>query len=381
MAPLPLEGGGIKRSTLRPASIKRSPPRLSLDEEIAQLLVVGFDGKSVNEHLLGWLDRGVGGVILFRRNIESPEQILKLCQDIHRRSRISAPMISIDQEPGLITRLSPPFSQWSSQQALGKSGDAEFVEKVGAAIARELKSVGVNTDWAPVMDVQSNSKNPIIGPRSFGGDVDLVSKLGRALIKGLQGGGVAACAKHFPGHGDTSQDSHLTLPVVSRPKDDLEKTEIPPFAAAVRAGVASVMTAHVLYPAWDKDHPATLSPRIITGILRDRMKFKGVIVTDDLSMVGIAKGRSHEEIAAGCIEAGCDILLACQDFPNQGRFFSGVKDAVESGRIAPKRVQESLRRIWALKNKFCSKPPQTLSAKWIGSKSHQKISQKARALA
>ncbi len=353
------------------------PRKLSLEEKAAQLLVVGFDGKAVGDHLAEVLDLGAGGVIYFRRNLGTPEEILALSRDIFSRSSLSPPIIAVDQEAGLVTRLSPPFAQWPGNAAIGKSKDLRLAEAVARVIGRELKNAGINTDFAPVVDVHSNPRNPIIGPRSFGSDPAFVSKMGTAFIKGLQGAGVAACAKHFPGHGDTNLDSHIALPVVKREKKSLAKIELPPFRAAARAKVASMMTAHVLYAALDPERPATLSPKIITGILRNQMKYQGVVFTDDLSMMGVAKGRSHEEIAAQSIAAGCDVLLACQDFQNQKRFLNGVVEAVRSGILSEKRLDESLRRIAKFKAKFAKKPPEAFSSKWIGSAAHRKVQQQA----
>ncbi|MCB0219012.1 MAG: beta-N-acetylhexosaminidase [Chrysiogenetes bacterium] len=353
---------------------------LSNEELAAQLMVIGFDGTRVNDHLAAWLKRGVGGVILFRRNVGSPEEILALCREIHERARLSPPIISIDQEPGLIVRLRAPFTEWPGAAALGATGDEKLIEEVGAAIARELKAVGINTDWAPVADVHSNPKNPIIGPRAFATSPEEAGRLSRAFIRGMQGADVAACAKHFPGHGDTATDSHISLPVVKRARNEIEATELPPFAACAAEHVASMMSAHVLYPEIDPENPATISPAIITGILREKLGYDGVVVTDDLAMAGIAAGRRHEQIAVDSVRAGCDILLAGQDFPNQERYLRGVANAVESGALSRERVEQSVARILALKEKFVAIPPESVPEDVIGCAAHQALAARASAV-
>ena len=350
---------------------------LSNEELAAQLMVVGFDGTRVNDHLTQWLERGVGGVILFRRNVGSPGEILALCREIHERARLSAPIISIDQEPGLIVRLRAPFTEWPGAAALGATGDEKLIEEVGAAIANELKAVGINTDWAPVADVHSNPKNPIIGPRAFATSPEEAGRLSRAFIRGMQDAGVAACAKHFPGHGDTATDSHISLPVVDRAREEIERVELPPFVDCAAGHVASMMSAHVLYPELDPDNPATVSPTIITGILREKLGYDGVVVTDDLAMAGIAVGRQHEQIAVDSIRAGCDVLLAGLDFPNQERYLHGVANALGSGALERARVEQSVSRILALKEKFVTAPPKHVPEGVIGCAAHRALAARA----
>lgn len=350
-----------------------SPASLSNEQLAAQLLVVGFDGTEVNEHLAAWLERGVGGVILFRRNVAEPEKILSLCREIYARAAHSPPIISIDQEPGLIVRLKAPFTEWPGAAALGATGSERLLEDVGSAIARELKAVGINTDWAPVADVHSNPDNPIIGPRAFSANPKDAGRLACAFIRGMQNAGVAACAKHFPGHGDTATDSHISLPVVDRPREQIEATELPPFAACAAEGVASMMSAHVLYPDLDPENPATVSKKIISGLLREKLGYDGVVVTDDLAMAGIAVGRAHEDIAAASIAAGCDILLAGQDFPNQERYLRGVVEAMGNGTLSRERVEQSVARIHRLKEQFATPPPQRVPAGVIGCEAHRAL--------
>lgn len=363
--------------------MRRTPPiaGLSLKERIAQLLIIGFEGTSLSDAAKRRLARGAGGVVLFRRNCRSPEQIHKLCREIAAHTSVGEPLIGIDQEPGLVTRLGEPFTAWPGAAAIARSGEPALAEQTGRAIARELRAVGINTDWAPVCDVHSNPANPIIGPRAFGADPGEVARFARAFIAGMQREGVAACAKHFPGHGDTETDSHLELPVVRRSRTGLYRTELPPFQAAFHEGVAMVMTAHVLYPDIDPARPATLSPVILTDLLRARLGFNGVVVSDDLGMKGIAQGRTPEEIAAQTIAAGCDLLLAGQDLAGQERLVDGVARAVKCGRIPEVRINESVERVWAMKERFGFEVPERIERLAIGSAVHRSLSERLFAFA
>ncbi|HEX7126236.1 MAG TPA: glycoside hydrolase family 3 N-terminal domain-containing protein, partial [Thermodesulfobacteriota bacterium] len=207
-------------------------------------------------------------------------------------------------------------------------------------------------DFAPVLDVLTNPANPVIARRSFGRDPEAVVRLGLAFARGLEAGGVAACAKHFPGHGDTAEDRHHALPVVSHDRARLEAVEIAPFAAAVAAGVPMVLTAHVVYPALDPDRPATLSPAIVEGILRRRLGFDGVVATDDLEMAAIADRFGWEEAVVMAVEAGCDLLLVCHDAERQRRAVDAVRAAMASGRVSAARVEASLARIARLASRY-----------------------------
>jgi beta-N-acetylhexosaminidase len=261
--------------------------------------------------------------------------------------------VSIDQEGGRVARLKAPFTEWPPMATLGRSGDAALAERFGRAIASELKAVGITLDFAPVLDVHTNPKNPVIGDRALAEDPRTVGRLGAAIIRGLQSQGVAACGKHFPGHGDTLLDSHLELPIVEHPPDRLRQVEFLPFTAAIRAGVASIMTAHVLLPAIDEARPATLSRRVVSALLREELGFEGVIFSDALEMKAIAGGFAITDAAVMAIEAGCDAVLICDaNHDLQAAALEAIVHAAEEGRLASGRVNDALMRNRRAKERF-----------------------------
>ncbi len=345
-----------------------------------ELFVMGFAGPVVSDSYRRLVkDYHIGGTILFRQNIQNPEQVHDLNREISAlHPRHFPPVISVDQEAGLVTRLQKPFTEWTGNLAIARAatklGRPDIARAVGRAIGLELRAVGFNTDFAPVMDVNSNPGNPIIGPRSFGNDPVVVGKLGAQFILGMQSAGIAACAKHFPGHGDTAQDSHIALPVVDRTVESLASTEWPPFRDAVRAGVASMMTAHVVFPAIDPGIPATLSRKIQQQILRQAMGFQGVVFTDDLNMAGIAAGRTPGQIAVDCLKAGCDILLVCSNYEKQPLFIEGVLKAIRDGALPERLIRRAVSRIISFKRRFCVQPAGQIPMSLIGCTAHQQLS-------
>ncbi len=362
---------------LKPAAFIR---RHSLDRLAGELFVMGFQGYAVAESYRRLVrDHGIGGTILFRHNIQTPEQVLELNREIRSLHPAALPpVISVDQEAGLVTRLQKPFTEWTGNLSIARAAEKlnrpGLAREVGRAIGLELAATGFNTDFAPVVDVNSNPRNPIIGPRSFGDRPGPVGRLGAEFIAGMQSAGVAACAKHFPGHGDTAQDSHIALPVVDRPASSLARTEWPPFRDAVLAGVASMMTAHVVFPAIDPGVPATVSRKIQQDILRNGLGFRGVVFTDDLNMAGIAKDRPPERIAVDCLKAGCDILLVCHNYEKQPLFIEGVRKAIRDGELSERQVKRALRRVLQFKHRYCREPARPVPLTVVGSDAHQKLS-------
>ena len=247
---------------------------------------------------------------------------------------------------------------------LGRRGDEALARRFAAALAAELRAVGVTLDYAPVLDIHTNPANPVIGDRALGEDAATVARLGAAIIRGLQDHGVAACGKHFPGHGDTSVDSHLALPIVEHPPDRIRRVECVPFREAIRQGVAFVMTAHVLVPSLDEEHPATLSPAIIKGLLRDELGFQGVILSDDLEMKALSDRYPVPEAAVAAIAAGCDGLLLCRhliddrakDAEAHVAALEALVHAVEDGRISRTRIDDALSRNRRAKERFLAAP-------------------------
>jgi len=331
------------------------PP--SLDQDVASLFCVGFQGHSPSLEVLDLIRRGVHGVILFSRNVAEAEQVAQLTGELKRAAGGRPLLISIDQEGGRVARLRGMhgFTELPPMRALGRTGDERLARGVGAVLGRELRAVGVDQDYAPCVDVDTNPANPVIGDRSLSRDPVQVGWLGAALAQGLQAAGVAACAKHFPGHGDTSQDSHTELPRLPHSLERLRQIELPPFAALARAGVAAVMTAHVVFEALDAARPATLSPPVMR-LLRDEIGFEGCCISDDLEMKAVAEHFPLEEAAPGAVLAGVDALLVCHTPAVQHRAIDLVRRAVEDGRISRERLAEARVRIARLLA-FAGPPP------------------------
>jgi len=296
--------------------------------------------------VLDLLRRGVHGVVLFARNLAEAEQVAQLVGDLKRAAGARKLLVAVDQEGGRVARLRAAhgFTELPPMRALGEADDVALARQVGALLGRELRAVGIDQDYAPCVDVDTNPDNPVIGDRAFSRDPGRVSRLGAALAQGLQSEGVAACAKHFPGHGDTSQDSHVELPRLAHPMERLRRVELPPFEALARANVAAVMTAHVVFEALDPERPATLSARALR-VLRDEVRFDGCCISDDLEMKAVAERFPPEEVAPACVLAGVDALLVCHTAAVQHRAIDLVRRAVEDGRIPRDRLDEARARI------------------------------------
>jgi beta-N-acetylhexosaminidase len=324
-----------------------------LRRQIGQLLIAGFNGAALPIELKSLArDFGLGGVILFARNIVEPEQVAELAFDASHLVTDLPPWVSVDQEGGRVARLKAPFTEWPPMATLGRSGDVALAERFARALASELRAVGITLDYAPVLDVHTNPKNPVIGDRALAETADTVGRLGAAIIGALQSQGIAACGKHFPGHGDTSTDSHLELPLVEHPPERLREVEFEPFRAAIAAQVATIMTAHVLVPSLDDQVPATLSKRIV-GLLRDELRFQGVVLSDDLEMKAVAASYSVPDAAVRAIAAGCDGVLICSgDHDAQAAALEALVHAVEGERIPFSRIEDALRRQQRAKERF-----------------------------
>ena len=322
-----------------------------LDHLAARMLCVGLEGPTISSQLRDLLHRGVSSVILFTRNYESPAQLADLCCQI--KSAANRPiMICVDQEGGRVQRFREPFTIIPSQRELGSRRDPQHVQRIGRVMARELRAVNIDMNLAPVLDVDSNPANPVIGERSFGRDPQLVATLGCALIEGMQSSGLAACAKHFPGHGDTSIDSHFDLPRVSHSIDRLEHLELVPFRAAINAGVAAVMTSHILFDAIDPARPATMSAAVLDAILRNRMGFNGVVLSDDLEMKAIIDHYGIEQAVVQGAAAGVDLLCVCKVHELQHQAIDALIRATEAGAVPRSRIDQANARLDALMHRF-----------------------------
>jgi beta-N-acetylhexosaminidase len=312
-------------------------------------LLPGFAGTTLPMWLRDRLRAGLGGVCLFADNISSPEQLRALTDAIMTENPYA--IIAVDEEGGDVTRLfAATGAPFPGNAALGRLDDPDATRDTAAAIGWSLRRAGLNVNFAPCVDINSRSDNPVIGVRSFGGDAKLVARHGRAWVARLQSTGVAASAKHFPGHGDTAQDSHISLPVVNRSLDELRSRELLPFAAAIEAGCQMVMTSHILVPQLDQNHPATMSRIVLHDLLRQELGFSGVIVSDALDMAGASGSLGIPEASVAALRAGCDLLcLGTKNTDAQlADIEQAVSDAVTEGTLARERVSEAMSRVRGL---------------------------------
>lgn len=326
---------------------------MSLEEKIGQMIMIDFDGFTIDENIEKQLKKAKwGGVVLFSKNVKNREQLENLNKQLLNFYDIPM-IISVDQEGGLVNRAMFDDMHLScGNMALGKINDDELTEKVALISGLELAELGFNLNFSPVADVNINPNNPIIGVRSFGENAGIVSKMSVATIKGYEKAGIGSCAKHFPGHGDTVSDSHLCLPSVEADIDRINAVELEPFRACVNAGVSSIMTAHVLFKAIDKDYPATLSKKILTGILREKMRFDGLVITDSMSMKAIADNYGLGESAVLTVKAGADMVMMCGTFEEQMLAYDYIMKAVKAGDITEETIDKAVERILKFKEKY-----------------------------
>jgi beta-N-acetylhexosaminidase len=341
---------------------------------VARRFLVGFEGTSAPRELLELLKKGVAGVAIYPRNFISVDGLAALTAEI--RATADGPLlIGIDQEGGTRFSLPEPFTQWASPSDLGRLGDAQAVRDVARAIGRELVASGCNLDFAPMLDVHVNPASPVTQVRSFGADPELVGRMGAAFLDGLGEAGVLGCAKHFPGHGDAEIDPHLDLPVFHGTAERLERVELVPFAAAISAGAATIMTAHILLPKIDGERPASLSRKIVTQILRERMEFRGLILADDLAMGAIARRFSIGDAAVATLSAGTDIAMLCHDISLVEPAMEATAKALEDGALSNEEWAAAGARIERVLGKI--RPPRA-SLDLIGCEEHRALAKKLR---
>jgi len=331
----------------------------ALERAAGQLLTVGFDGPALPDELRARIASSqVGGVMLFRPNIESPAQVASLVAAIRAAAPGDAPgLVAIDQEGGLVQRLRAPLTVWPDMLSVGGADAPERTFAVGQALGAELAALGIGWDFAPVLDVHTNPANPVIGNRAFGTTPETAARHALAFWRGLRAAGLVGCGKHFPGHGDTRTDAHLELPGVEHDLARLRAVELAPFAAAAAAGIDAIMTAHVLYPALDPERPATLSRRILTDLLRGELGFRGVIVSDDLGMKAVADRYPIEELAVESVAAGADVLLIREPPERQRQALEALVRGAESSPALRARVMESAARVAVMKAACRVAPP------------------------
>lgn len=322
--------------------------RQQIRQTLAQSLVVGFEGAWAGPESLALVgEHGLGGVILFSRNVEDPEQVWRLnrdlCQAAHLASR-PTPFVMVDQEGGSVARLRAPFTDGPGFEELGRTGDATSLRDLGARLGAELTAAGFNWDLAPVLDVHAVAGG-VQQRRSLGSDPARVAELGAAFIGGMQQKGCLACAKHFPGLGRTTLDTHRERPRVDLARADLEAVELVPFARAIRAGVAGIMVCHAVFESLDPDQPASLSPLVIEGLLRQEMGYQGLVLSDDLEMGALAADLDPAGAAVAAYLAGCDLLLICKHWDYALQALERLVDLALEGQIPPERIAQGAQRI------------------------------------
>ncbi|KIL35427.1 glycoside hydrolase family 3 [Cohnella kolymensis] len=328
---------------------------MTLEQKVGQMIIAGIDGTRMDQAAKDMIaEQYIGGIILYKDNFSNLAGSVKLVNDLKKaNSGNPAPLfLSVDQEGGKVSRLPKEFAQIPDNRTVASSNNPALAEEMGALLARELKVMGLNVNFAPVLDINSNPKNPVIGRRSFGTDADVVTKMGLAAMKGLSEGGVISVVKHFPGHGDTSVDSHLDLPILFKATEQLQSLEWIPFKAAIEENTDAIMVAHILFPLIDSSAPASLSKVIIGEQLRGTLGYDGVVITDDLTMGAIAKSYGIPQAAAASVEAGTDILLVAHGYDTAKEVYDKLLQSVRNGDIEEARIDESVRRILTLKHKY-----------------------------
>lgn len=351
-------------------------------------MFAGFDGPALTPEIRALArEYTLGGIVLFKRNVQEPAQVAELAHEIALLQPDVRLWVAVDQEGGRVARMRAPFTEWPPMITLGRSADPALARRFARALAAEMRAVGVTLDFAPVLDVLTNPANPVIGDRALAGEADRVAELGTIVIEALQEAGIAACGKHFPGHGDTSVDSHHELPIVEHPVEQLRVREFLPFKAAIAAGVSSVMTGHVFMPALDEDAPATLSSRIVTGLLRKELGFDGLVFTDDMEMKAISAHHGVPDAAVRAIGAGCDAVLVCgTDHDLQAQTIEAIIHAVEDERLPRTRIDDAIAHHRVARMRFMAAPPvRPKSARElrlaVGTSEHQAIAEDMRRFA
>ena len=323
--------------------------------DLLPLFCFGFDGIEPPEDLCALLRQGLGGVILFKRNLRDLEQVCSLTATLHRHG-VSPLLVGVDQEGGRVVRLPQPFLSPPPAATLGRIDDPALSRDVARAVGQELRAAGFTWNLAPVLDVHTNPDNPIIGDRAFGDDPCCVARMGLATFRGLEEAGILTTGKHFPGHGETASDSHLTLPESSQTAERWRAVEFVPFREAIRAGVPSILVAHLICPALDPNAPSSLSRIVVSDILRGELGFDGVVVSDDMEMGAIVAQFDIGEAAVLFLDAGGDLILLCRDADRQYQALLAVESAVRSGRLSERRLEASLERLARFRGRIAPRP-------------------------
>ena len=350
---------------------------MTVRDKVGQLFMIGFEGTELSREFSDWLQQyRPGGVIVFSRNLVDPAQIAELTSAIQEHSPHSPLLIAIDQEGGRVSRLPNSFTILPAAATIGACSSRDLAYRAAAAVAKELRAVGINMNMAPVLDVNTNLSNPIIGDRAYSQDPEHVCQMAAATISGLHDHGIIACGKHFPGHGETTVDSHKELPVVNLSRERLTQIELRPFRDAIDHGLATMMTAHVRYSALDSNQPATLSSAILTDLLRDELGFSGLILSDDLEMNAIVDHSSMGKAAIQSLQAGVDMLVICHRRDRQVEAIEAIERALSDGDLEMSRIDASLTRLSLVKNRFlASHQPVDVQSiqQTVGSQAHREL--------
>jgi beta-N-acetylhexosaminidase len=338
--------------TGEPALEPEAGEELSLRESVGQMFMVGMGGTEPDYYIEKMVrERNIGGVILFAHNMESREQTgatVSALQRLALRTEPGIPMlVAVDHEGGIVSH-APWVDEEPSAMAVGQSGDPQQARRVSERIGRQLREAGVNTDLAPVVDTGFGAA---IGERSYGADPQLVARMGAAAVRGFEAAGVVSSAKHFPNHGPADTDSHVGQPVIEHDLETIRTQDLPPFRAAIEAGVPMVMVGHLIYPAIDPEHPASVSPEAYR-LLREELGFDGVIITDDLNMDGVKRDGTVADAAVDAVSAGADMLIVGATPEEQAEAYRAVLAAVEAGEIPREQIDASVERIMQLKDSY-----------------------------
>ncbi|MFB5195869.1 beta-N-acetylhexosaminidase [Neobacillus sp. KR4-4] len=336
-------------------SIQEQLNKMTLNEKIGQMIIAGFDGITVNSNTQNLINKyKPGGLIIYQTNVKNAAQLVNLTNAIKNvNSKNKVPLfISVDQEGGRVHRMPTSIKNTPSARIIGNKNDEKYAFNIGKVIAYELQAFGFNTDFAPVLDIQSNPKNTVIGDRSFGTNSSIVTKMGVSMMNGISSGKVIPVIKHFPGHGDTSVDSHLELPFVQNDLTRLKKVELVPFNNAIKGHADMVMVAHILVKKIDSNYPASMSKTIITNLLRKQYGFGGVVITDDITMGAITKHYKLQDAAVRAVNAGTDIILVGHGMDNVATVYNSIYSAVKNHTISEDTINKSVYRILTLKHKY-----------------------------
>ncbi|AXI00013.1 beta-N-acetylhexosaminidase [Sporosarcina sp. PTS2304] len=345
----------ISESDKQQAEVLAKMRELSIEEKIGQLVLMGIEGLQLDTKAKDLIEKQhIGGIILFKRNFDNVTQSLQLINAVKQSNEAGQVplLISLDEEGGRVTRLPEELVKTPTNRYIGNVANGKFAYDIGELLGKKLHAFGLNMDFAPVLDVDSNPNNPVIGDRSYGADPEIVSQAGLNQAEGMISQQIIPVVKHFPGHGDTSVDSHIDVPVITHDKKRLQEIELLPFKRAIKNGIDAIMVGHLLVQAYDPLVPASMSKPVIEGLLRDELQFKGVVITDDLIMGAVQKNYTIGEAAVRTIQAGGDILLVGHGYDPVQQVVTALREAVNSGELTEQRINESVERVLKLKMEY-----------------------------